>query len=422
MSIETNTETRSFGARQTDRSVPRARVASGDASTDRRGRRRGAPAILSYGFRPFFLGAAIYAALAIPLWLWAYAYGIEFAGPFQGPAWHAHEMIFGYLAAVIAGFILTAVPNWTGRLPLSGTPLALLAAFWISGRLACATVGAPVAALVIDMAFSASLAGAIWREVIAGKNWRNAPVAALLTFFALANLLHHLENFWPALDGLAVRLALGVTAMLIALIGGRITPSFTRNWLVKSRSQALPASFGWPDKAALASTGLGVLAWIVASEHAVSGALLVLGGVLLAVRLSRWQGLATWREPIVLILHLGYLWLAVSLVMLGLSALAPDLMPLSSALHALTAGAIATMTLAVMTRATRGHTGRAIESDRLTVALYAAAMAGAVLRVAAPLAPAFYMHLLICGGLLWSLAFVLFVWRYGPMLVKKRAR
>lgn len=403
-----------------DRSVPRARVGRGDTSTDRRGRVRSGPAILSYGFRPFFLAATTYAALMIPLWLWMYRSGASPAGPFSGPAWHAHEMTFGYLGAVIAGFVLTAVPNWTGRLPLSGRRLAILVALWVLGRLAVSGVASPVLALLLDLAFPTALAGSVWREVLAGRNWRNMPVAVLLTLFAGANLLHHLEGFRPNLDGLPMRLALGVAAMLIALIGGRVTPSFTRNWLAKAAVPKLPASFGTIDRAALAATAVAVVAWIARPDHTLTGALLALAGVLLLVRLSRWQGFRTWRAPIVAILHVGYLWLSVALLMLGLTALAPQLLPASAALHALTAGAVATMTLAVMTRATRGHTGRPIETDAATLCIYLLVTVGALLRVAAPLLADVYLPVLTVGGLLWSLGFGVFVVSYGPMLLRPK--
>jgi uncharacterized protein involved in response to NO len=326
-------------------------------------------------------------------------------------------MIFGYLGAVIAGFVLTAVPNWTGRLPLSGLPLALLFLSWLIGRIAMFVVGDPLWAFILDMAFMGALAGAVWREVIAGRNWRNAPVAMLLTLFASANALHHAENLWPSLDGIGVRLALGVAAMMISLIGGRVVPSFTRNWLAKRKSPTLPASFGMIDRLALATTALGATGWVLIPQHPASGALLLMAGTLLLGRLSRWRGSNTWREPIVLILHVGYLWLAASLLMLGCSILAPDLVPESSAVHALTAGAIATMTLAVMTRASRGHTGRAIEADGATVAIYVLITVGALLRVTAPIIGDAYLMVLTIGGVLWSAAFGLFVLRYGPMLI-----
>lgn len=391
----------------------------GLSGRDRRGRLASTPPILHYGFRPFFLAAALYAGLAIPLWMWVYASGLVLPGAFSGLEWHVHEMLFGYVAAVIAGFILTAVPNWTGRLPLSGAPLALLVGLWVLGRLACALVAAPVAAMVLDLAFPAALAAAIWREVIAGRNWRNAPVAVMLTLFGLANLTHHLELMGAVPDGLAVRLALGVVATLVALIGGRIVPSFTRNWLVKQGREALPASFGMPDKLALVSVVAAMVLWIAGAPDSLAGPVLMVAGTLLFVRLFRWRGGASWREPILLILHVGYAWLALSMLLLGLSALW-SFVPASVPIHALTAGAIGTMTLAVMTRASLGHTGREIKADAATIVIYLAVTAGAALRVAAPFSTDNYMLTLVAGGGLWSFAFLLFAARYGPMLLRAR--
>ena len=378
------------------------------------------PPILHYGFRPFFFLAALHAGLAIPVWLAAYLGGVDIGGPFGGMAWHAHEMLFGYLSAVIAGFILTAIPNWTGRLPLSGWPLALLVGLWLAGRLACLAAPEPWLAMAVDLAFPATLAFAIWREVAAGRNWKNAPVAVMITMFGIANAADHLANQGLVHHDLGQRLALAVAGMLIALIGGRIVPSFTRNWLVKAGSTFLPAPFGPVDKAALTVSAAAMLGWVVLPDSAFAGALLFAAGILLSIRLFRWRGLATLSEPILLVLHAGYGWLAVSLALLGLSVLVPDALPHSAALHALTAGAVGTMTLAVMTRASLGHTGRAIVADRFVVAMYAMVSAGAGLRVAAPFAGDLYVHALACGGALWAIAFLLFAIRYAPILWGRR--
>ena len=378
------------------------------------------PPILYYGFRPFFFLAALYAGLAIPAWLWIYFSGNGTSGPFPGVQWHMHEMLFGYLAAVMTGFILTAIPNWTGRLPLSGWPLAGLVGLWAAGRVACTFIPQPVAAALLDLAFPATLAFAVWREVLAGKNWRNAPVATMLTLFGVANALHHGEGLAWIPPGLGPRLALAVAAVLIALIGGRIVPSFTRNWLVKKGHSNLPASFGLVDKAALASAVLAALSWTAFPDSRATGALMILAGLLLMVRLLRWRGSATFREPIVFLLHAGYGWLAVSFLLLGASRLSGAI-PQSAALHALTAGAIGTMTLAVMTRASLGHTGREIVADRVTVAIYLAVTAGRALRVLAPFAGDWYVHVLGCGGAFWSAAFLLFAVRYAPVLWGPRA-
>jgi uncharacterized protein involved in response to NO len=379
------------------------------------------PPILHYGFRPYFFLAALHAGLAIPAWLGAYFGGYDVGGPFGGMQWHAHEMLFGYLGAVIAGFILTAIPNWTGRLPLSGTPLLMLVGLWLAGRIACLISPDPWLAMAVDLAFPAVLGFAIWREVVAGKNWKNAPVAVMITLLALANALDHLANLGFVPHDLGQRLAIAVSAMLIALIGGRIVPSFTRNWLAKEGATKFPAPFDRIDKAALASTAAAMIGWNVFPGNSVAGAVLLAAGILLAVRLARWSGETTVREPILLVLHVGYGWLALALALLGLTTLAPEAVPHTAAIHALTAGAVGTMTLAVMTRASLGHTGRAIVADRFVVAMYMLVTAGAALRVAAPFAGDWYLHVLACGGALWSGAFLLFAVRYAPILWGRRS-
>ncbi|WP_187970649.1 NnrS family protein [Aquibium microcysteis] len=410
-----------MGTKTSDRSIPRAALKSGDLSRDGRGRIRAMPPILHYGFRPFFFLAALYAGLAIPVWLGAYFGGFDIGGPFGGMHWHAHEMLFGYLSAVIAGFILTAIPNWTGRLPLSGWPLAVLVGLWLAGRAACLASPDPWLAMAVDLAFPVTLAFAIWREVLAGRNWKNAPVAVMIAMFGIANAVDHLASDGLLDHDLGQRLALAVAGMLIALIGGRIVPSFTRNWLVKESSATPPAPFGRLDKAALAATAAAMLGWVVMPDNALVGAFMFAAGALLAVRLFRWRGLSTVREPILLVLHVGYGWLAVSLALLGLAIVLPDAVPHSSALHALTAGAVGTMTLAVMTRASLGHTGRAIGADRIVVAMYGMVSAGAALRVAAPFAGEWYAHVLASGGALWAGGFLLFAVRYAPILWGRRA-
>jgi len=403
-----------------DRSVPRAALKKGDLSRDGRGRIRAMPPILHYGFRPFFFLAALHAGLAIPLWLWAYFGGIAISGPFSGMHWHAHEMLFGYLSAVMTGFLLTAIPNWTGRLPLSGLPLGGLVALWLAGRAACLLVGNPWAAMAIDLAFPLVLAFSVWREVVAGRNWRNAPVALMVSLFGIANGIDHLANMGFVAHDLGQRLALAVTAMLLALIGGRLVPSFTRNWLVKARITRLPASFGQIDKAALIVSGIAAAGWLIVPGTLLSGIAFVAAGCLLAARLMRWRGSATIAEPILFVLHLGYGWLALALVFLGLADLLPDF-PVSAAIHALTSGAVGTMTLAVMTRASLGHTGRAIVADGYVVGVYVLVSVGAALRVAAPFAGESYSALLAGGGVLWSCAFLLFAIRFAPILWRRRA-
>jgi uncharacterized protein involved in response to NO len=383
----------------------------------------GGPALFSFGFRPFFLFGAIWAALAAPLWAIVYLTGQGLVLGVPGRDWHVHEMLFGYLAAIMAGFLLTAVPNWTGRLPVIGRPLMALFGLWAAGRaamLAQARLGWGASA--IDALFLVAFAGVIWREVLSGRNWRNLPVCALVSLFALANIGLHLRGAAPLLADFCERLALATPAVLIALIGGRIVPSFTRNWLAQRKSKALPAPFGRLDQAALALTGIGALAWVLAPQAWPAGAILVAAGAANLVRLARWQGQSTGGEALVWILHAGYAWLGIALVLLGLSVLAPAAIPRSSGVHALTAGAFGVMTLAVMTRATLGHTGRARTADRATRLIYLAVNLAALARVLAPLWLPAQPALLAGSAALWAAAFLGFAAAYGPLLAKARPR
>jgi len=355
----------------------------------------------SAGFRPFFLLAALWAAIAVPLWLAVYAHGYALRTPLPALFWHGHEMVFGYGLAAVAGFLLTAIPNWTGRLPVRGTPLFALAALWLAGRIALFT---PLA--WIELAFPAALILVVARELVAGRNWRNLPMLAALTLIFIADLLVHLQ--WP---GLGNRLGLAMLLALIALVGGRIIPSFTRNWLAKNRPGRQPAPTDRLDVACLAAIVAGLAAFAAAPDAAPAPFLETLAGAAAAIRLSRWRGLATVREPLLFVLHAGYAWLALGLLLVGLNGVFAWTAP-SSVLHALAVGAVGTMTLAVMTRASLGHTGHALTAGGGTVAIYALVSLGAVLRVAAQ-TPA----MTSLAGLAWAAAFALFALLYGPLLV-----
>ena len=378
----------------------------------------GGIALLSDPFRPFFLLAALFAAIALPAWLAMLRGDLVPVGVFDGRAWHIHEMLFGYLAAVLAGFLFTAIPNWTGRLPLRGRPLALLVLLWLAGRVVVALPigGWPTA--VVDLAFLAAIAALPGARCWPGGTGAMRRFALLVTLFALANLLFHL----PAFEAWGERLGLAVAAMLIGLVGGRIVPSFTRNWLAGRRSPSLPAAFGRFDKAALLVLGLTLVAWIGAPEALPTGGLLVLAAALHGARLARWKAWLTVREPLLLVLHLGYLWLVVALLLMGLAIIAPDWFEGSAALHALSAGAVGTMTVAVMTRATLGHSGRALTAGPATVAIFGLVSLGAALRVLAPALPVDTMTVLFVAGLTWCSGFALFVVVYGPVLASRRER
>jgi uncharacterized protein involved in response to NO len=350
----------------------------------------------SRGFRPFFLFGAAWAAVAVPVWIAAYVHGYALRGALPAMLWHAHEMVYGFGMAAVAGFLLTAIPNWTGRLPVRGRALAGLVALWLAGRIAMLAPGAAL----LELAFPAVLIAVVARELLAGRNWRNLPMLAALGLLFAGNLLFHLGVY----EGL--RLGIATLLMLIALVGGRIVPSFTRNWLAKRGPRvALPAPESAFDRGALLVTLAALAAWV----FSVAPWLAVLAGIALAARLARWRGHATLREPLLFILHLGYAWLALGLILLGLEV--------QAALHALTVGAIGTMTLAVMTRASLGHTGRVLAADGATCAIYALVTAAALLRMASPYVGAQLALVLSLSGLAWSAAFAIFVLHYGRYLI-----
>jgi len=393
-----------------------------DGASIRRARLAASPALFRGSFRPFFLGGALWALVVLVLFICALSATITLPTAFDTVAWHRHEMLFGYLGAVIAGFLLTAIPNWTGRLPIAGAPLAALAGLWLAGRIAIlcsALVGAPVAA-VLDVGFLLTLAFVAGREVLAAHN-RNLPVVGMVLLLAVANGLDHAEAMGaPLPPGLGYRFAVGLIVMMIGLIGGRIIPSFTRNWLTKQGAAGpLPGQPGRFDLAALGITGLALAGWVAAPDATWSGYAMLLAGAVQVVRLARWQGVRAVREPIVLILHVAYLWIPIGLILLGLSIMSGTFQA-SAALHALTAGAMAGMTLAVMTRATRGHTGRGLVAGPMTIAIYILITLAAAIRVAAPILPISYMAAIHLAAAAWIGAFVLFIIAYGPMLTLPR--
>ncbi len=382
------------------------------------------PALFREGFRPFFLAAGLWAPAAMALWICYLAGSIDLPTAFGPLNWHVHEMLFGFAAAAVAGFLLTAIPNWTGRMPLQGVPLIVLASLWLAGRIACALSlwTGPAVAAIADLSFLAILLLAIAREILAGRNWRNLPMVGALSLLLAANLLFHLEalEIAPTAE-FGRRLGVAMLLLMISLIGGRIIPSFTRNWLAKQEAAELPAAFGIPDRVALAATALALASWVAGVPGIISGPLLIAAGIAAAIRLARWRGLATVKEPLLVVLHLGHGWLAVGLMLLGASELT-DLVPASAALHALTAGAIGTMILAVMTRATLGHTGHALTAGAGTTAIYTFITLAALARLAVWWLPAQYDLLLQLAGLAWIAAFLLFLAIYGPMLLRPRQR
>ena len=376
-------------------------------------------ALFSYGFRPFFLGAAVWAIVALALWIGALTGIWQLAPGYGALAWHAHEMLFGYGSAVVAGFLLTAVPNWTGRLPIAGWRLALLFMIWGLARLSFLAIGTlgPLPGAAIDSVFLPCVLIVMAREVMIGRNWRNLAPLAIVGLLAAANIIFHAEVLVTGAASIGFRAGVAALIALIVLIGGRITPSFTHNWLFRGGSPVLPAPFGLFDKLALMISWVALLAWIAAPTLPATGFLFLAATAVLSVRLWRWEGRRTWREPLLLVLHVGYAFVPIGFLLGAVAILSPDILVGTAALHAWTVGAIGLMTLGVMTRATRGHTGRALVASPVTVATYGAMVAAALLRIAAGFFPQVYMGLLELSGLAWIAAFALFLAEYAPMLI-----
>ncbi|MCA0201458.1 MAG: NnrS family protein [Proteobacteria bacterium] len=376
--------------------------------------------LLSAGFRPFFLCAGVWACVAMALWMPLLSGTLQLRSLFDPVAWHFHEMVFGFVSAAIAGFLLTAIPNWTGRLPLQGWPLGGLVLVWLLGRISVAfsaTTGGGFAA-VADMSFLVVFGAVVGREIIAGRTWRNLPVLVALGLLIAANAMSHAgalgHTDWGAVGK---RLAVAVIIMLISLIGGRIIPSFTGNWLRRRGAEDLPVAFDRFDIAVLTVSGFALATWVIFDLTAIVGVLLLVAAVAHAARLARWRGSATWAEPLVWILHIGYAWLPLGLLLLGGSAWSPHVT--TSALHALTVGGMGTMILAVMTRASLGHTGAALTADRGTLIVYLLVLVAAAARLFAPFVAEHYMVILHVTAGAWIAAFALFTALYLPRYIRK---
>jgi len=373
------------------------------------------------GFRPFFFGGAAWALIALTLWICSLTGEISLPAALEPLAWHRHEMLFGFVGAVIGGFLLTAIPNWTGRLPIAGWPLGGLFALWGAARLALlfSSVTGLWLAFILDVGFFVVLGLLAAREVLQANN-RNVPVVGMILLFGIADAIDYLGTTGAIpLTDLGWQLGIAIVVLLISLIGGRIIPSFTRNWMVKRGMEAgLPTQPGKFDLLVIIATAVALLAWLSGPAETPIGAVLVAAATLQAVRWARWRGYRTFVDPLVLVLHVGYLWVPVGLALLGLSLM--GLVPRSAAIHALTAGAMATMILAVMTRASLGHTARELKANTATTVVYLLVTAGAILRVTASVRLIDYDIGIEIAGLGWGAAFLLFLIAYAPVLWRPR--
>ncbi|MGH8274011.1 MAG: NnrS family protein [Gammaproteobacteria bacterium] len=371
------------------------------------------PPVLALGFRPFFLLAGLFAVVAMILW------GIVLAGhgPALGPLWHGHEMLFGYAGAVIAGFILTAASNWTKRPTLVRAPLAAIALVWVAARIVVALPAAPdglKAALCAG--FFVFLAIGVGRPIIAAGSRRNYGIIAVLCVFAALELLYW---FAPWLRTRVLDATLLFVLVMVALIGGRVIPNFTRNATAGLRVR--PAGL-WRDRVGMASlVALGILALIPATPRALFAAVAIVGAMAHALRMLGWGGEKTLGRPILWVLQVAYFCLPAGLALWAAQALGAPI-PFWVPLHVLAIGALGLMTLGMMTRVSLGHTGRLIVANKATTLAYALLIAAVVVRAAGPFfgAPSWQTFMLIAAGL-WAAAFLIFVLGYTRILVSPRA-
>jgi uncharacterized protein involved in response to NO len=388
-----------------------------DAARDfPRGMSRTGPVLFSYGFRPFFLASALWAIASLDLWVAYLSFGIPVASDYGPLYWHAHEMLFGFAPAVLAGFLLTAIPNWTGRLPIAGRPLAVLFAIWCAGRIAMLASGSVgiIAATAIDSLFLPVMLVICAREVVAGKKWKDLKVIAGLFVLSLANLVFHIQVIKGVGPELAIRLGIGAYVLLVTIVGGRILPSFTRNWINQFGRTDFPVPYNTFDAATIIIGAVALVLWTCVPESTAVCGVAGVAAILNTIRLVRWRGWATWPEPILFVLHATFLFVPLGFAAIALQA--SRWLPEVGVLHIFAIGTISMMMLAVMTRATRGHTGRKLKSSRTTNISYVLLGCVALVRPLAELVPALTTEILAVAAIGWTASFGLFVVEHGPLL------
>lgn len=393
------------------------------APTDISAAARSRFALFDYGFRPFFLLCGLYALVIVPLWLFRFAHASVPFGVLPGVYWHAHEMLFGFIAAAIAGFLLTAVPSWTGSPGFAGRPLIIMVLLWLAGRVAMALADALpfwLAALT-ELAFLPALLTLLAPPIVRARN-RNLPILAVLTVLWLidAAFMRALQTGDMLLAAGAARVAIDLVLMLVVVIGGRIVPAFTGNALRRLGVGVAPVSRGWLEVVAIGSVVAIAICDVFFPESIAAGALAALAAAAHAARLAGWRSFRARGEPILWVLHVAYAWLPIGLALKACWLLG-DVAWAAKWQHALTFGAFGTMILAVMTRASLGHTGRPLVVNRSIAVAYLLMTLGALLRVfGGAWTPQYYLLALTLSGLAWCAAFLIFVWVYGPILMFPR--
>lgn len=368
---------------------------------------------LRLGFRPFYLAAALFAVAAMALWPAVFLGRLRPASGLAATAWHAHEMIFGAMIAVVVGFLFTAGKAWTGLATPRGAPLAALVALWLAGR--CAGLLAPAWAFAaVDGSFLVVVAVLFARLIWRTRQARNAGVAGVLSLMAAANLAFHASALgaWRVDAMTALHAGLALLVVLESVIGGRVIPAFTRSatpGLVLVERQRL-------DRCAIAATVAGLALWL--ADGAGAAPVLALAALLQAVRLAGWKPAVTRGRPILWILHLSYAWIPLGLALLALAA--AGAVSRSAGVHALAVGATGGLVMGMLTRTARGHTGRVLQVSRVEIAAYVCVMLAAALRVLAALVPSWFLPAAIAAGVAWIAAFALTLWRFAPWLMTPR--
>jgi uncharacterized protein involved in response to NO len=376
---------------------------------------RGWP-LLRLGFRPFYLGAAAFGMLAVPLWVALLLCQVALKLTLSPMLWHAHEMLFGFAVAVIVGFLLTAGKAWTGLATPRGAGLGALAGLWLAARLAA--VLAPYAVYAaLDLLLLPLVAALLIAVLLRAGNRRNLPLGAILLLLTVANAAFHAAVLGVIdIDPVrALHAGLALVVMIECVIAGRVIPAFTMSALPGVKLQA-PRRL---EQATLATTAFGLALWVLAPPNAYTAAVLAAAALLHAQRLWRWQPLRTRARPILWVLHAAYAWLPVGLVLLAMAQLGA--VGVSAGIHALAVGATGGLIIGMVTRTARGHTGRPLQVSRLEVAAYLLVTGAAVARVVLPLlAPQHIVVWLVAAAAAWGLAFALYLYVFTPWLLAPR--